>query len=127
MIVFSSRLLCITLIYFTIRNLWPIMPTDLLNKTCKKKVLNRKSEHHHLILYSNVSAQTVNFDFLDQICPPKRYFWSNIGKMNTIIESCISNKYRYQISTQTDNFNFLDKIYPKKVFLVENRKSEHHQ
>ena len=33
---------------------------------------------------------------------------------------------RYQILAQTDNFDFLYQICPKRVFLVENRKSEHH-
>ena len=32
----------------------------------------------------------------------------------------------FQISTQTDNFDLLDQIYPKRVFLVKNRKREHH-
>ena len=43
--------------------------------------------HIQISLVQN-SAQTDNFDFLDQICP-KRYFQSKIEKMNITMEFCI--------------------------------------
>ena len=33
---------------------------------------------------------------------------------------------RYHISAYTDNFHSLDQIYTKRVFLVEDKKNEHH-
>ena len=34
--------------------------------------------------------------------------------------------FLYQISLWTNNFEFLDQICPRKIFMVKNRKSEHH-
>ena len=47
--------------------------------------------------------------------------------VNTTTEFCtfkLDTKFQFKLKTQ--NFGFLDQIYPKRVFLVENRKSEHH-
>ena len=57
----------------------------------------------------------------------ERYLWSKTEKVNIIIEFRIFKLVSwYQISALTDNFDFLDQICPKRVFLVKNRKSEHH-
>ena len=56
----------------------------------------------------------------------RRYLWSKVEKWTSSLNSAYSNYTCYQISAVTDNFDFFDQIYPKKVFLVWNRKSEHH-
>ena len=60
--------------------------TDFLNKTYKKKVQNKKSEHHHRILHIRNSLGTkfqlklTILNFLDQI-NPKRVLESKIKKI----------------------------------------------
>ena len=42
------------------------------------------------------------------------------------MNSAYLNWSKYKISGETVNFDILDQVCPKKVFLVENRKREHH-
>ena len=57
----------------------------------------------------------------------EKYLWSKTEKVSIIIEFRLFKLVSwYQISALTDNFDFFDQICPKKVFLVKNRKSEHH-
>ena len=59
--------------------------------------------------------------------PQERNLWSKTEILNMIIEFRLFKLVSwYQISALTDNFDFFDQICPKKVFLVKNRKSEHH-
>ena len=46
--------------------------------------------------------------------------------MNIILNSACSNQSSYQILTSTDNFDFFYQICHKRVFLIKNRKNEHH-
>ena len=67
------------------------------------------------IQISLVSAQTDNFDFLDQICP--KSISSQKQKMGTSPwKSAYSNYSSYKISAQTDHFEFLDQILQKSYF-----------
>ena len=67
------------------------------------------------IQISLVSAQTDNFDFLDQICP-KSISSRKQKKWTSHWNSAYLNQSRYKCSAQTDNFEFLDQIFSKKYF-----------
>ena len=66
-----------------------------------------------------------------------RFFGSNLPKRVAIfslkqikqtppLNFAYSNESLYQISLSTNNFEFQDQICPRKVFMVKNRKIEHH-
>ena len=73
-----------------------------------------------------ISVQTDKFDFLDQIYLKKGIFGRKWKKWTSPLNFAYKNQCRSKMSTQTDNFDVLDQISPRRVFLVGNRKSQHH-
>ena len=53
------------------------------------------------------------------------YFQSKTDKIDTTIEFCIFELV-FVSNFTLNNFEFLDQICPRKIFMVKNRKSEHH-
>ena len=53
------------------------------------------------------------------------YFWSKTDKINTTTECCIFELV-FVSNFTLSNFEFLNQICPRKIFMVRNRKIEHH-
>ena len=106
-----------------------------MEQISKKSILpvkNTKNEHHYWILHIRISLST-NFQlkltiaiFWTKFAKKGSYFQSKTDKIDTTIEFCIFELVLHQISLWTNNFEFLDQICPRKIFMVKNRKSEHH-
>ena len=123
--------------------------TDFLDKTWKKVLKQKKWTSSPNFTYSKksrqqISSQTSNFNFSDQINPKtqKSYFRSEKRKsplnfsfneqfhfLETIspkmetwkhppLNSTCSNQPKFQISASTDNFDFSIKICQERVFPV---------
>ena len=64
--------------------------------------------------------------FFGQNLPKKcSYFQSKTDKIDTPIEFCIFELF-FTSNFNLNNFEFLDKICRRMIFMVKNRKSEHH-
>ena len=72
------------------------------------------------LVWCEISAQTDNFDFLDQIFP-KRYFRSKTEKVNSIAEFFIFKLVCAKLQLKMTIF-FLDQIYPKWYFQSKTEK-----
>ena len=93
---------------------------------------NTKSEHHHWILHIWISLGTkfqlklTILSFWSKFAQ-KGYFQLNMEEVSITIEFCISDirlgaKFHHKLTILI----YLDQICPKRVFLLWNRKSEHH-
>ena len=90
-----------------------------------------KNEHHYWILHIQISLST-NFQlkpiiaiFWTTFVQKGSYFQSKTDKIDTTIEFCIFELV-FVSNFTLNNFEFLDQICPRKIFMVKNRKSEHH-
>ena len=73
-----------------------------------------------------ISTETDNFDFWDQICPKRGIFSLKLRKWAVPLKPLYLDYSRYKITAQTENFGFLNQICSKGVFPFKNGKSEHH-
>ena len=81
----------------------------------KKNILpveNTKNEHAIAIFWTKFSKKG-------------SYFQSKTDKIDTTIEFCIFELV-FVSNFTLKNLKFLDQIFPRKIFMVKNRKSEHH-
>ena len=78
-----------------------------------------------LVLSTNFQLKLTIAIFWTKFAQEKN-LWSKTEKVNIIEFRLFKLVSWYQISALTDNFDFFEEICPKKVFLVKNRKSEHH-
>ena len=95
-------------------------------------VKNTKNEHYYWILHIRISLGT-NFQlkltiaiFWTKFAKKRSYFQSKINKIDITTEFCIFKLVFHQVSLWTNNFKFFDQICPRKIFMVKNRKVEHH-
>ena len=107
-----------------------------MERISKKKVYfwskTQKNEHHYWILHARISLST-NFQhklttaiFWTKFTESDSYFESKTDKIDTTtIEFCIF-ELAFVSNFTLNNFEFLDQICPRKIFMVKNRKSEHH-
>ena len=101
------------------RSILPVENTKKMNITIESFILE-------LVWSTNFQLKLTIAIFWTKFAQEK-YLWSKTEKVNIIIEFRLFKLVSwYQISALTDNFDFFDQICPKKVFLVKNRKSEHH-
>ena len=90
-----------------------------------------KNKHHYWILLIRISLSS-NFQlkltiaiFWTKFAKKGSYFQSKTDKIDTTIEFCIFELI-FVSNFTLNNFEFLDQICPRKIFMVKNRKSEHH-
>ena len=91
----------------------------------------QKNDYHYWILHIQISLST-NFQlkltiaiFWTKFFKKGSYFQSKTDKIDTTIEFCIFELV-FVSNFTLNNFEFLDQICPRKIFMVKNRKSEHH-
>ena len=74
----------------------------------------------------SVPSFSLNWQFFDPKFPKKVIPGLKQKKWTPLLNCAYSKKFRYEISAETDNLDFLDQICSQRVFLVEDRKNEHH-
>ena len=77
------------------------------------------------VLVSNFSSNW-QFWFFGPNLPKKDISSLKQVKWTPPLNFAYSNYSLYQTSLWANNFGFLDQIYPRRVFVVKNRKCEHH-
>ena len=94
-------------------------------------VQKKLNEHHYWILNIWIRLSTT-FQlrltiviFWTKFAKNGSYFQSKTDKIDTTIEFCIF-ELAFVSNFTLNNFEFLDQICPRKIFMVKNRKSEHH-
>ena len=91
----------------------------------------QKNEHHYWILLIRIRPST-NFQLKltiviwTKFAKKGSYFQCKTDNIDMTIEFCIFELVFNQISLWTNNVEFLDQICLTKIFMVKNRKSEHH-
>ena len=92
---------------------------------------NTKNEHHYWILDIRISLST-NFQlkltigiFRTKFAKKGSYFQSKTDKIDSTIEFYIFELV-FVSNFTLNNFEFLAQICPRKIFMVKNRKNEHH-